>query len=82
MFREQFVNSTVKNNGSNVKFHEINLDYDNAQSVTGYLEKNISESDVVFLFTKQDAFFAWILQDQHMVLNYGVSLSKMVSEQL
>lgn len=39
---------------------------------------NVSRYSVVFMFTKRDAFFEKFLQNQHLVLKYGITIKDAV----
>lgn len=73
-------NVTVFQQEENTRMNliEVNSQFDHLNNITTGL-KNVSKDNVVLLFTKNDGFFEKNLQNQHLVLKYGLSEVNMVS---
>lgn len=82
IFHKQLTNNNFprKENHTRINFLEIDERYDNLQNVTTSLKNIIRKDDIVILFTKEDDFIERTLDDEQMVLKYGISLANMVSE--
>ena len=77
-FQSPLMRTFQEKNESRIDLLEINEQLNNLQNITTSL-KNIRKDDVVFLLTKNDMLFEYILKDQHLVLKYGISIDNMVS---